>query len=145
MPGPTALPRSQPTTVGPAQLAQQEVAGLDGGAQQFVVVGRGRRFGQRGQEQRVPLGEDLVVEAGAHTFFPCFEEALAGALDVWRTDEVAAHGAVEDVGALEVAGLGDAPPLEGGGRLVGAEDIFDLIRAPDVELALLAFGVGVLR
>ena len=104
----------------------------------------GGRFGKRREEERIPLGEDLVVEAGAHALLAYLEQPLAGALDVWRADEVAADRPVENGGALEVSFWGDAPPLECGGRLVRAQHVLDLVGAPDRELALLAFGVGVL-
>ena len=59
------LPRPQPPAVGAAQLAQQELAVGAGGVEPVRPARGRRRFGQRGEEQRVPLGEHLVVEPRA--------------------------------------------------------------------------------
>src|SRR5207248_8343558 len=86
---------------------------------------------------------DLVVETGPSSLLAGGEQCLAGPLDRLRTDQVAAHGPVEDRVALEVAAGRDAPPLGGRGR-IGPEELLDLVDAPHVEPALLAFRVGVL-
>ena len=135
---PSALPGAQPAAVLSSELTQEELAGLYGGGKPLLVVGGGRRLGERRQEECVPLGEDLVVEPGSDPFLAGLEQPLSRPFDVRQAHEVAPDRTVEDVGALEVAGLGDAPPLEGDRRFVGAEDVFDLVRAPDVELALFA-------
>ncbi len=137
------VPRAQPPSVVPPQVGQEELAQRRRRVPPVGVAGGGRRLGQGGQEQPVPLGQHLVVEARAHPVLPRLEQRPAGPLDRRRADEVAPHRAVHDVGALEVAAGGDAVPLDGGLRVV-ATDLADLLRAPDVELPLLALGVGVL-
>ena len=63
------------------EFAEEKLAVPDGGRQPLVVVDGGGRLGQCRQEEGVPLGEDLVVQARAHALLPRLEQALASAFD----------------------------------------------------------------
>ncbi len=139
-----ALPRTEPSAVVAAQAADQELAVRDRGVEPLAVLRRGGCLRERVEHERVPLGQHLVVETGPYPLLARVEQLLARLFDLGRTDEVTAHGSVQDVRAFEVAGLGHAVPLDGGGRELGAEHGFDVLDPPDVEATLLALGVGVL-
>jgi hypothetical protein len=134
-----ALPRAAPAAVD-VEVGEEELGVGHGGLGPVEPTGGGGRLGQGREEQGVPLGEHLVVEPGAHAGGPALEQCPAGGLDLGRAGEVAADRAGEDVAALEVAGAGDAVPVDGD----LAADLEDLVQVPDVELPLDALGVGVL-
>ena len=136
------LPAAQQPAILGAQLAEHEVRRRARGVEVVVPLEHRARVGERGDHQRVPGGQPLVVEArpdalGAHVVEPL--PPCVAALGLARP----AHG---DVPPLEVAAVGGAEPRD---RLVGVRLALErgphLLDAPDVELALLALGVGVER
>ncbi len=111
---------------------------------QSPAAGGAGRLGQRRAEHGVPLGEDLVVEAGSDAAAAGLEEEAAGLFDVGRSPQRCPRGTTQDRAAFEVAAVGDPVPLRRHGTEPGAGRVGDLGRAPHVETALLALGVGVL-
>ena len=107
-----------------------------------------RRVGQRSDHQPVPVGQHLVVPAGADA--PGAARKQLGAhggerLLLLRGAELEVGEAVEDGVAFPVALVGDVVGLAEKGRVHWAQDVDDLGLAPDVELALLALAVGIER
>ena len=146
--GVAGLPGAQPSAVAPPQVGHQELAVGQRRRPPLRITGGRGGLGHRRQHQAVPLGQDLVVETGAHAALPAHEQGPAGRLHLVGPDQVAPHRPVQDVGPLEVAGRGHSPPGRGGigglraGRVLHHRPQFGL--RPDVELALDALGVGVL-
>src|SRR5262249_11861228 len=112
------LPRAQPAAVGAAGGRQQELAVGHRRRPPGRVAGDGGGLGQGGGEQGVPLGEHLVVEPGAGALGPGGEQAEAGRLDGGRAGQVGSLGSVGDGPTVEIAGFGDAPPIQRGGGVV---------------------------
>ena len=101
--------------------------------------------GDRGDREAVPVGEHLVVEAGANPLRPRRQQhgAILGELFFGCVVE-AFHPIepVQDRFALPVAALADVVDrLEQPGAV--AEGVVDLALGPDIELAFLAFAVGI--
>src|SRR5690606_26545652 len=84
------LPRTEPAAIGTPQLAQQELAVGHGGVLPLVALEDRRGIGERMEEERVPLGEDLVVAAGLRSSRSRREQSAACLLDEWRAAELAA-------------------------------------------------------
>ena len=105
-----------------------------------VVEGRGG-VGERGDHERVPARQPLVVEPRPHALGARLVEPLAQLVAVRRVG----RRADRDVRALEVALLGHPEVLDRLGAELVAERLADLGRRPDVELALHALGVRVER
>jgi len=80
-------------TVRGAHAAEDEIECLGGERQPCGLAERGRRLGQRRDQQPVPIGERLVVEPGPDALFPRLQQ----------------HGAVlRERGLGRVVGAGDA-------------------------------------
>ena len=137
----TAVVGAQQAPVGVAQVAQHELRARHGGVAVVVAAQDGARVGQRGDHQRVPRAQALVVEPGAH---PPLAGGVQAALDLGELRRVRrrAHG---DVRALEVAPRAHAEVLDGGRAELLAERRADLVERPHVVLALDALAVGVQR
>ncbi len=103
---------------------------------------------QRGDHQAVPVGEDLVVEAGTNAAGACGQQLLAQGAQMGFGFDASQRLVIETVGnvvAFEVAGLRD---VVGGRENLGillTEDLANLPKGPDVELAFLPFAVGIER
>ena len=139
-PGAAVLPGAQQATLGVAQIAQHERRAVD---RRLHVVGspeRGAGLGQRGDHQRVPRGQALVVQAGADPVRAGLEQPAANLVE--RLRGWLGPSPLQDQGVLERS---RAEVLERGGGQVRAEGIAQLGLAPHVELALDALGVGVER
>ena len=103
--------------------------------------------GERGDHQPVPVGEHLVVEAGPYARVADAEKFCAQRREP-RFVVVAARlrvEAVEDVVALEIARGRHVIVPRKKLAVLDAELAHHLIVRPDIELALLAFGIGVER
>ena len=103
--------------------------------------------GERGDHQPVPVGEHLVVEAGPYARVADAEKFCAQRREP-RVVVVAARlrvEAVEDVVALEIARRRHVIVPRKKLAVLDAELAHHLIVRPDIELALLAFGIGVER
>ena len=138
--GAALVVRAQEPPAVVAQVAQHELGGSDRGVAVVRLAEHGAGVGQRGDHQRVPRRQPLVVEPGSHAALAGGQEA---GLDLGEPVGVGG-GADRDVGALEVARLGHAEVLDRGvGQ--GPERLAHLGRRPHVELALDALGVGVER
>ena len=141
-------PGAEEAAVGVAQLAQQERRVRARREHPVVAVERDGGFGERGEEERVPPEEHLVVELRADALLAAFEER-AEVPGHRRRHRLVAVGDVQDAAAEvrvrvdEVPGFGDAEVAH---HLVGvvAAHLADLGRRPEVELAFDALGVGVL-
>ena len=105
---------------------------------------RGRGLGERGEEQRVPAEQHLVVEPGA------------GCGARWRTVRPASCTASDGGWAIDVQDVAAVPRVRidevpvGGDAVVahdlvgvGAAHLAELVERPEVELALDPLGVGV--
>ena len=114
-----------------------------------VTLERGGGFGERREEQRVPPEQHLVVALRPHPELAPFEQRRSSA-DHGLGRGLVALRHVEDAAAEvrmrvdEVSGRRDT---EVANDLLGivAADVADLGRRPQVELALDALGIGVLR
>src|SRR4029453_18868881 len=107
---PPRLPRAAPPPVGPTELPEQELGVLHGCGDPIVATHRGSSLGKGGEKQRVPLGEDLVVETGSWPAGPGLEQGLARLLDGRGPLQLAPVMDPErDVAPLEVARLGQLP------------------------------------
>ena len=82
--------------------------------------------GQSRDHQAVPIGQDLIVEAGPHSF-------------------AAQHESIEDIVGLEIAPLGDVVMLHKKSSIFRSQSLDNFSLGPDVKLALLALRIGVER
>ena len=138
------LPGAQPPTIGALQRRAEEVGVGPGRLHPVLATHCHGRIGQGGQHQAVPLGQDLVVQAGTDAGLASGEECLTGAFHGRRALQVATDRPVEDVGSLEVAASGDPVPGLGHCGVVTAHRA-EFLEGPHVEGALHPLGVGVLR
>ena len=103
---------------------------------------------QRRDHQSVPVGQHLVVEAGPHAARARREQFRAqrrpAALHPRRCAAPSCE-TIEDIVAFEIAAGADVVMRSKECGIFGAEHLFDLRLRPDVELALLAFRVGIER
>ncbi len=78
--GDTALtPGVLDAVIRAGKFAQDEVAGRGGAGEPVGAVEHGGGANQAADRQAVPVGEHLVVAAGADAFCPRFEQVMAGA------------------------------------------------------------------
>ena len=138
------LPGAQPPTVGASQRRAEEVGVGPGRLHPVLATSCHGRIGQGGKHQAVPLGQDLVVQAGTDAGLASGKECLTGAFNGRRALQVATDRPVDDVGSLEVSALGNPVPVFGHVGVVTAHGS-QLAKGPHVERALHPFGVGVLR
>ena len=127
---------------GVAHPLEHERRGAARGVEVVLAAEHGAGIGQRGDHQRVPGRQALVVEARAHALRADGQQRRADPLALLLRRLGPAR--LEDVGALEVAALGRAEPGDRGVGVV-AQRRAQLVDAPHVELALHALGVGVER
>ena len=131
---------AQEPTVGVPQVAEDELGARDRRLDVVRAAQHGAGVGQRGDGERVPGGQPLVVEAGADAALARLPQAPADL----RARRGLGSAGLEDVGPLEIPALGGS---EVGDRLVrevtelGAE----LVERPHVVATLDALGVGVQR
>ena len=138
------LPGAQPPAVRSLQRRAEEV-GVGPGRLHPVLAAHGHgRVGEGGQHQAVPLGQDLVVQAGTDAGLPSGEECPSGPFHGRRALQVATDRPVEDVGSLEVSAPGDPVPGLGHSGVVTAHGS-ELVEGPHVERALHSLGIGILR
>ena len=137
------LPCAEPAAIGGAEIRAEEFGVDDRRRKPFGVSGGGGRFGQCGQHESVPFSEDLRVESGPDTGGTMREQRGSASFDGSGAGEVPADRTLEDVRTLPIPGSGDAIPTD---DILGidAADRTDLVDGPDVELALDAFGIGIL-
>ncbi len=138
------LPGTLPAAVVPPQMGEEHLRVLTRRLQPVFPLQRRAGLRQGGEHEAVPLGEDLVVEARTHPLLAGLEQRRPRLLHGRRPQQVTADRAVQDRVPLEVPLLGDAVPVHHRLGPILAEDLDDLLGRPDVEAALLAFGVGVL-
>ena len=132
------LPRAMPATFWRAQFAEEKLGVGHSGLQPILAAHRRTCLGESREEQRVPLGEHLVVEARPRPTCAGFEEQLSGLLDVAGPDQLGAmmHPA-QDVAPFKVALLGDLVPFVGNSAKIGTEDLADLRCGPGIERTLM--------
>ena len=129
-------------------VLHDEAEGGGGGLQPLGAVEHARGVGERGDHQPVPVGQHLVVPAGANAARAARQQLAAhvrqGLLLGGRAQQRIAQ-AVEDGVAFPVAGFRHVVGLREHLGIGLAQHLDDLGLAPDVELALLALGIGVER
>ena len=129
-------------------VLHDEAEGGGGGGQPLGAVEHARGVGERGDHQAVPVGQHLVVPAGADAVGAARQQLEAHVrqrLLVGGRAQQRVAQAVEDGVAFPVAGFGDVVGLR---RTLARRPRPAPRRsrpAPDVELALLALGVGIER
>ena len=129
-------PQQAPIAV--AKIAQDEFRAPRCGLEIVRALQHGPRVGERGDHQRVPGGQPLVVQPRPDALRATVVQAAANLLQSRRSIVTAG----EDVAPLEVAGF-DGPEVADRGAGVVAESLAELVERPDVEAALLPLGVRV--
>ena len=139
----------------PPKLGANEVQSRGGRRKPSRLLQNHGRLRQALDGQGVPGGQHLVVQTGAFALLPLLEQLLLGAgqqgVRPFRLQGQALHHGAPGVAAvqvpliLEVGRLVDAVERFRHQVLVGAEQALDALPAPEVELALLPFGVRVQR
>ena len=131
--------------VAAGHVGQDEVEGLPRAVEPGGLVEHRGGAGQGGDRQAVPVGQHLVVPAGADAFFSRLEQDVPSA----RPGRLPRSGVPGGVMRRRIVWPSQLPSggdvvgaLEGGG--VGPEQGVDLGLGPDVEAAFLALAVGVL-
>ena len=122
----------------------EEIAQLLCSREQGRLLQGHRSGGPCSGRVRVPLGEYFRVETGPHSLCAVSQESVADSLHLGWSRQVAAYGAVQDVGTLEIAAFGQSIPTRRGLEFGCVEHLGDLSIRPYVELALFALGVGIL-
>ena len=102
---------------------------------------------KRRDHHAVPIGKNFVVEAGAHPAGAHGEELFAQRRQPSFIGLGARYGLqpVEDIVAFEIAGRRHIVVPCKEFAVLDAEVTDDLVVGPDVEFALLAFGIGIER
>src|SRR6185312_12362143 len=106
--------------------------------------------------QRIPCGENLVVQSGTHAsrtrgrkFRARPREARLGFIrrDAKRLGYVGEWNGDDGIPrlALEIRSTVEAEVRRGDGKFIGVEQSANFVALPDVELAFLVFGIGIER
>ena len=151
-----AARRREQSSFGRAQVREQVVRRAPRRGEVALVAEHLIRLRERRDHQAVPAREDLVVRARLDAQLARREQFRArlnhGRLELAALEFQARRDLVRRLRppqrtapVLEVALVGDVPPLGGPAPDARAEHEVELLRRPDEELALLALAVGVLR
>jgi hypothetical protein len=134
---------AEPVAAGHGRLDEAERALRHVEPGRFVQLNTG--MDQGGDHQPVPVGQHLVVEAGADPARTHRQQFVTqrGEARFDRFVLRAATQAIENRVTFEIALAGDVVVDGEEQRVVGAELADDLVVRPHIELSLLAFGVGV--
>ena len=137
----------------PPQGGADEIEGARRGCRQLLAGQGPRRYRHAADHERVPRGEDLVIARRTHARRAHREQLRARRCDergdfrgsaVHLTgDLLRGGGHVEMPVALEVGRPVESEARCEDGKLRSGERGTHLLAIPDVELALVAFGVGV--
>ena len=134
-----------PEPVALAHAACDEIEGALGHREPFRLIENDAGIDQRRDHQPVPVGQHFVVEAGPHAPGARLQQDRAQARKPRFVSFTARQSLepIEDVMAFEVAFVSHVVVARE--ELAGfrADQFDDLVFRPDVELALLAFRIGI--
>ena len=131
--GPIA-PRAEHPAVLVPEVLPHEVRAADRGVHVGRLVEDPTGLGEGTDRERVPGGQDLVVEGGTHARLASFEQPLAGLF------EGVPRRGPQHVRSVPVPCRGRTERR----RRVLADERYELLPGPDRELPLDAFAVGIL-